>query len=276
MATRIITAIIAISIGIVLLCLSDTIVLYFVVSAISCTIIVELFRAEKITDYKISYAICILFAALFPFTEMDLFRPYRYLFVASCILLLFVSYLLQYRKLTFDKLAFMITTTTLVSLAISCMITLKNFDQNHGAFYIVLMLMAAWVADAGAYFVGTFFGKHKLCPGISPKKTIEGAVGGVFVTGIILALTCLIYQKICATQGIIFSVNYPLVVILGMVSAVLGMMGDLVASLLKRQCQIKDFGHLMPGHGGILDRFDSVLFVAPFICIILTYFQVFH
>ena len=132
------------------------------------------------------------------------------------------------------------------------------------------------MGDAGAYFVGSAIGKHKLCPDISPKKTVEGAIGGVVTTGIIFVIYAYFYRMVQLSMGVDdFSVNYIVLAVVGMVCAVLGMLGDLSASLVKRQTGIKDFGKLMPGHGGMLDRFDSVLFVAPFLAIVLKFLPVF-
>lgn len=136
----------------------------------------------------------------------------------------------------------------------------------------MLTLCGAWLADSGAYFVGTFLGRHKLCPNISPKKTVEGVIGGVITNGLIFVLLGLGYTKLIATGDV--SANYILLFVLGMICALLGLLGDLSASLLKRQTGIKDYGNIMPGHGGVMDRFDSVLFVAPFMTIALSVFNI--
>lgn len=276
MGTRITTAIVAIIIAVCVLFLSNTFVFNIAISLISVIIIRELFKAEKCMNFKTSYAICLIFVAVMPFMAMKKLLPYRYLFAVICVILLFITYLAQHKILSFDKLSFMITTSTLVSLSMCCLILIKNLDKVHGIFYVVLTLSGAWIADSGAYFVGTFLGKHKLAPEISPKKTIEGAVGGIIITGLVLALACFGYMKFQESRNVIFDVNYILIATLGMACAILGIVGDLSASLLKRQCQIKDYGNIMPGHGGMLDRFDSVLFVAPFMSLMLTYVKIFN
>ena len=131
----------------------------------------------------------------------------------------------------------------------------------------------AWIADGGAYFAGTFFGKHKLCPEISPKKTWEGFFGGLvsaIVFAILLGFGYELWDKIFTGEQH-FTVNVLVLGIIAVVCTFLGVLGDLVASLLKRQCGVKDFGNILPGHGGIMDRFDSVLFVAPFVYIAIQY-----
>ncbi len=134
-----------------------------------------------------------------------------------------------------------------------------HMEYHHGPFIVLLPLLAAWGADTCALFAGMLFGKHKLAPVVSPKKTVEGAVGGVIGGAVLVLIAALIMNKA-------LDIGMPLwsAVVLGAAGAVLGEIGDLSFSVIKRQTGIKDYGHIFPGHGGVLDRFDSVLFVAPF------------
>ena len=138
---------------------------------------------------------------------------------------------------------------------------LRIFQMNyhHGAFIVLLPLLAAWGADTCALFSGMLFGKHKLAPVVSPKKTVEGAVGGVVGGAVLVLIAAVIMNRTLDLEMPLWSA-----VVLGAVGAVLGEIGDLSFSVIKRQTGIKDYGHIFPGHGGVLDRFDSVLFVAPF------------
>ena len=113
-----------------------------------------------------------------------------------------------------------------------------------------------WIADTGAYFSGVALGKHKLCPEISPKKTIEGFIGGILTTGIVYLIAFCVYDGF-EFKTAIFAF------LIGIVCAVIGTVGDLSASMVKRQIGFKDYGKIMPGHGGLMDRFDSILFVLP-------------
>lgn len=127
-------------------------------------------------------------------------------------------------------------------------------SHNNGIFYLLMLLNFSSVCDMGAYFVGSTLGKHKLCPEISPKKTVEGAVGGILssiVVSLILVFAFSVTEKLAA--AIILTVPF----------CILGMIGDLFASAIKRTAGIKDYGNLIPGHGGILDRFDSIIMIAP-------------
>ena len=134
---------------------------------------------------------------------------------------------------------------------------LPMIDSLEGGKYLIwLVFMGSWGADTAAYYAGKFFGKRKLCPEVSPKKTIEGSIGGL------LGSACL-----CGIYGIVISSLVPHVsvihfVIIGLLTGVAGQFGDLVASSVKRYVGIKDYSNLIPGHGGILDRFDSILFNA--------------
>ncbi len=133
-------------------------------------------------------------------------------------------------------------------------------NHTNGLFYLLLLLNFSSVCDMGAYFVGVTLGKHKLCPEISPKKTVEGALGGIassIIFSIVIVLSFSLPEKLIAT------------LILTIPLCILGMLGDLFASSIKRAVNLKDYGSLIPGHGGILDRVDSILMIAPllYLCI---------
>jgi phosphatidate cytidylyltransferase len=153
------------------------------------------------------------------------------------------------------------------------------FGNFNGLYNVILCLIGAWLGDSGAYFVGRKFGKHQLSPKISPKKTVEGAVGGVVTVAVIFILFTYAYQLFCIhvrPGAVVLHPNYLLITILGIICGILGIIGDLSASIIKRSAGIKDFGNIMPGHGGLMDRFDSVLFVAPFMATIFTSISVFE
>lgn len=136
----------------------------------------------------------------------------------------------------------------------------RTMAMDTGRYFIMLPFVVAFLTDIGGYFVGVTLGKHKLCPIISPKKTVEGLVGGI-----VLAILGMVVYGLILQLGFGFNVNYFVVVVYGVLGAMGGVMGDLSFSVIKRQTGIKDYGHLIPGHGGILDRFDSVIVVAPLI-----------
>ncbi len=137
--------------------------------------------------------------------------------------------------------------------------------ENIGAYVYLLIFISAWVCDTFAYFTGRLLGKHKLIPEISPKKTVEGAIGGVIFTLIALVGYWAIVKFVP-----IFAYDIPIwyICILGITLPIVSQIGDLLASSIKRQYNIKDFGNVFPGHGGVLDRFDSAMLVAPIMCFI--------
>ena len=132
--------------------------------------------------------------------------------------------------------------------------------MDEGRYFIMLPFVVAFASDIGAYFAGVTLGKHKLCPVISPKKTVEGLIGGL-----LLAILGMVVYGLILQFGFGFKVNYFFVVIYGLIGALGGVFGDLSFSVIKRQTGIKDYGYLIPGHGGVLDRFDSVIVVAPLV-----------
>ena len=141
-----------------------------------------------------------------------------------------------------------------------------------GVWNFSLIFLAAWGTDTSAYFVGTLIGKHKLIPEISPKKTVEGSVGAIILDSGLFVLFGFIVDKVTELQ-----VNYLVLCLSGLLLSVISQLGDLIASLIKREHGVKDYGKLLPGHGGIMDRFDSVLAVTAAlmaICILFPPFAV--
>ena len=135
--------------------------------------------------------------------------------------------------------------------------------NNNGAFLIISILASIWIGDSAAYYGGTAFGRHKLFPRVSPKKSWEGAI-----FGFIFSVGALILAKVIVLNFF----SWVNILVIGIIIGIFGQIGDLVESLLKRDSEVKDSSTLIPGHGGFLDRFDSLLFSAPLILIYLKYF----
>lgn len=274
MATRIISAAVGIVVAVIILILHKTIVLNLAVGIISAVMVYEVLKAGKSLDIHILSFTAIIYAFLYPFLVVT-----RYSFAVTFIFVvcIFAGYIVSHKAIKYTSVFFTLASSLLISCAMGALIALHEFDPVNGIMYLIMGLCGAWLADSGAYFIGTFFGKNKLCPDVSPKKTIEGFVGGIFVTGLLFMLINFIYAKIMnGNTGYIVNVNYFKVCILGLLLAVIGTVGDLSASVLKRQCGIKDYGNIMPGHGGIMDRFDSVVFVAPFLYAFVTIFNIYQ
>ena len=172
------------------------------------------------------------------------------------LVVLFCEMLAAHTNLKFSTVCVAIFGGLVFPYLLSALVRLRVMEN--GQFYILVAFLLTMVPDSGAYFAGMAFGKHKLAPIISPKKTVEGAVGGVLATVAAMLLYCLVLQF-----AFKFKVNYVYAVLYGVLGAGGSILGDLTFSVIKRQTKIKDYGNLLPGHGGILDRFDSTVVVAP-------------
>lgn len=155
--------------------------------------------------------------------------------------------------------------------AFTSIVYIHDFISN-GVHIYLLTFICAWVTDSFAYFSGRLFGKHKLIPAVSPKKTVEGAIGGVVFCIVGMVVFGFVIERFFNPDGVIHA-NYLVLAISGVFISVVSQIGDLIMSLVKRQYGIKDYGKLFPGHGGILDRFDSVLAVSLILAFICTYFD---
>lgn len=204
-------------------------------------------------------------AAAVPFCEGDL----QLLVYAIFTALVFTAMLLYHKETSFKEVGVLYSMVVLIPSALQCLVALRNLNPAHGMYYVLIAVFSAWVADAGAYFAGTFFGKHKLCPEISPKKTVEGAIGGMLVNVLFMVLSGVVLSQ-GMYHGTVQAHYLPLVLV-GLFGSPISILGDLSFSLIKRSCNIKDFGSLIPGHGGILDRFDSVIFTAPFVYLLVSW-----
>lgn len=272
MATRIISSVVGIAIGITILIFAYTPLLVIALAVLSVMGIYELYKANDCLKYKVMTAIAFVYCAVNPFLHMFGDLKYITFFTTAAVIGLFAAYLPQHKNMNFEKLMYAIFVPVFLSYSMSSLYELYKLSDRHGVVYIVLALCGAWIADSGAYFTGTFLGKHKLCPEISPKKTVEGFAGGLIVNGLFFIAFNLVYISFFAKDcGVYYISSFAL----GLICALIGTVGDLSASLIKRQTGIKDFGRIMPGHGGFMDRFDSVLFVAPFMYAYLSIFNIY-
>ena len=173
-------------------------------------------------------------------------------FTALC----FSELLRSHGKLPFQQVAVTMTAGLLIPFLLSALVRIVLMDS--GRYLIPAPFVMAFMTDTGAYLVGCAIGKHKLCPIISPKKTVEGLCGGILggIVGMLL-------YGIVLRSAFGFTVNFLFAAVYGVIGAAAATFGDLMFSVIKRQTGIKDYGKLLPGHGGILDRFDSVTMVAP-------------
>jgi phosphatidate cytidylyltransferase len=197
-----------------------------------------------------------------------------YIRAAILVALIFAVYLFavivfQFGKVDMGKIALVFMTDFYVIGAFSAIILLRD-EGIAGRFLFIMPFVFSWVTDSFAYFCGRLFGKHKLIPAVSPKKTVEGAIGGA----VFCALTAFLYGFI-VQKAFGVAPNYPVLIVGGLIISVVSQIGDLVMSAIKRQYGVKDFGYMLPGHGGLLDRFDSSIAVTVILVLINTYFPIF-
>lgn len=192
----------------------------------------------------------------------DCSRPAGVLGLLLFYVLLFSEMMISGMEIPFAKTALCFAGGVLIPFMLCGLVRILNME--FGRYFIMMPFVAAFLPDIGAYFIGVFFGKHKLCPRISPKKTVEGLVGGISF-GVLGMLGYAALLQMCFD----ISVNYMFFAVIGLVSSGFSVFGDLSFSVIKRQTGIKDYGKLFPGHGGVLDRFDSVIVVTPLIEVML-------
>ena len=235
----------------------DTVLTNLVIAFICALAVYELLAATGCTRDKLVAALSIAFAAVIPLFSVQWIArhimPICYLYVVA----IFAVLLRRHSLLRIEQIAMSFLFSLVVPFSLTTMIYMRDhWGKALGIFYVLVTLGSAWLSDTGAYFTGRAFGKHKLAPVISPKKTVEGAIFGV-VGGTIGGLICravFVYAFHMPMPGI------PAAIALGLIGSVAGEIGDLSASLLKRHSGIKDYGKIFPGHGGVMDRFDSVIF----------------
>ena len=281
MKTRVITAIVGIIVLIGVMFTFNTLIFNLVIAAITLIAVHEIYSAlgfEK-KDW-------LMYAVLVPYTLLVMTSNYqvmrRLVMPMSFLLVTFYAIYLVVRNgtISYQKASGLLMFSGIVIFCFYSFIRLKELlpVEQYGydaVFFILLILCFAWGGDTCAYFAGRAFGKHKLCPVVSPKKTVEGAIGGVLGTMAFGVIITLVYSVAANrmeafTRSNIGVSMYVIIALLACVAAVLGIYGDLFASVVKRQCGIKDYGTIFPGHGGILDRFDSVMFIAPFVTMVIT------
>lgn len=243
---------------------SEKTVLSVAILAVTSIALYEVYRAYQLHKIKMLLFFGVLTAVLFSFGNL-LSGLQILAFVFVFLLFAVVFLLLRHVQFSTKELGTCVFMTLVISYSFANLVYLRQMEK--GVFYIWLPFIIAWMSDTMAYFTGRFFGKHKLCEKISPKKTIEGAIGGVLgsIIGLYLYLAVMHF-------GFDIAVKPLLLLPLGGFGAVLSQMGDLFASVIKRENGIKDFGNIMPGHGGVLDRFDSLLLTMPFVFLFVSLF----
>ncbi len=260
MKTRIITGLCLAPI-LVLVLLSNVYVVSAAVAIISVMGLFEFFKATEISKHKglcaVGYVAAVL-VCLRTYIPAYLYMPFFYVGLMA----IFCVMLKCHKTVSVIDAGLLIFAVIYIPFLLSTLIDLKGLQYGTRLLWIVFI--GAFATDTFAYFSGVFFGKHKLCPEISPKKTIEGSIGGTVGCVVLLLLYGLLLEK-----GFKMDINYIKLGVLGLIISPVSQIGDLTASIIKRKYGVKDYGSLFPGHGGILDRLDSVIAVAPLVYIYL-------
>lgn len=212
----------------------------------------ELVRMSRLQNNFIYFIIATIFLCFIMYPAYDItflnFTMNQFDILILFIAVLLIATVITKNRFTFDQAGFLLLATLYIGIAFYFLIMLRFTGLN----YFLFVLFIIWATDTGAYFIGKSFGKRKLWPEISPNKTIGGAIGGV-LTAIVVGI---IFQMIYP-----FDKSFAMVILITIVISIFGQIGDLVASAIKRHYKVKDSGRIFPGHGGVLDRLDSLLFV---------------
>lgn len=279
MKTRIITGAVALCVFVPVLILSHTVALPILISLCS---VLAVYEMSACIGLKRAFPLTIpfyLIAAGLPFlirygANHDLFRQVS--LVAALILALYFFAVLTFShgKYKLADVSVCFFTLFYILAGFNSILFLRDFVKPGGQYVYLTVFIGAWVTDTFAYFCGMLFGrggKHKLIPDVSPKKTVEGSIGGTVFCILAMLLFGMIVNSITELHA-----NYLLLTVGGLLAAIVAQVGDLCMSVIKRTYGIKDYGTLFPGHGGILDRFDSVLAVSIVMAAFCSFFRFFE
>ncbi|MDR0922588.1 MAG: phosphatidate cytidylyltransferase [Lactobacillales bacterium] len=257
MKTRVITAVVALAVFVPIVVKGGLFIQ--ILAALMATVgVYELFRMKNLDVRSFEGVLSILGAIflVFPFQNYLSFLPENgswYLFYLT-VLILLGALVISKNSYTIEEAGFPVITSLYVGVGFQSFVLARQ-DSLQALFFALFIV---WATDIGAYMFGRKFGKHKLAPEVSPNKTIEGSAGGILSAVVVAAIFLFIYPAKDT-----FNLSTPYILIMTVVFSIFGQFGDLVESSIKRYFDVKDSGNILPGHGGILDRFDSLLFVFP-------------
>ncbi|NLK99332.1 MAG: phosphatidate cytidylyltransferase [Clostridiales bacterium] len=262
--TRLISGIMLLAIAITVITLGENVLFgaVLVISLVGMTELYKIVKVERSLLGIIGYLVAIGYNILIYFSLDD----YLQLLFIGFLLILMVVYVIAYPLYRIEQVMTVFFGLFYVAIMLSYIYRVAALED--GAILVWLIFIGAWGSDTCAYAVGILLGKHKMAPRLSPKKSVEGCVGGVIGA----ALIGYIYALILGDKIVGLANPRVLFAIIGASSSVISQIGDLAASAIKRNYNIKDYGILIPGHGGILDRFDSIIFTAPIVYYLAVFF----
>lgn len=259
MKTRVITALILTALFLPVLIFSDTVVFPLAMSFVGVVSVFEIARCIKINKHYIvapAYIAAICLPICVRYLAGSVFAMIAFIFAVIYIMYLFSITTFSHGKIAISDISTLFMTTVYIIAASTSIVYVRDYG-NVGKYIYMLIFFGAWFTDIFAYFCGMLFGKHKLIPDVSPKKTVEGSIGGI-----IFATASFVIYGIITNNFFETSSNLVFLAVGGIIVSILSQIGDLLMSHIKRHYGIKDYGKIFPGHGGMLDRFDSILAVA--------------
>ncbi|OOB77116.1 MAG: hypothetical protein BEN19_02460 [Epulopiscium sp. Nuni2H_MBin003] len=261
MLVRILTGLVGAPVVLFIL-ISGTTAMQIIGTAVGIIAMMEYFKAVS-TTYKPMQILGIGAIAVY-FIFYRFIIDYYHIYISILLILTLTINVIKYPKYTLNDITITFFGVIYVGLLLGLIISIR--EMISGLFWVVLIFVCAWGSDTCAYFIGKFFGAKKLTPILSPKKTIAGAIGGIIGASIMVWIYC--YIMIHLEQIVLSTSQIIVLVIVGGICALLSQIGDLAASSIKRAVNVKDYGRMFPGHGGVLDRIDSVLLITPLVYIV--------
>lgn len=239
-----------------------------IVAAIAAYEIMRVSKCKNKVLTGVSMAVAAVIPAYVDFNLQDHIPVPVSVLIAVYIIAMLIIMLRYYETTKFEHVALALFGSIVIPASLGTLFGVRDlcvnypdlFQRSHSVFLILFAMYGAWISDTFAYFVGRKLGKHKLAPRVSPKKSVEGAIGGVIGNVIVCVITFLVCDKFFFALE---TINVWMVIPAAVIISILGIIGDLSASVIKRNFGEKDFGNLFPGHGGVLDRIDSFLVTMP-------------
>ena len=272
MLKRILVAVVFVPLLFVVLFFLEPVWLAVVMAAICALASFELLRATQVAHHSGMYLFTALSAAVIP---IGVWLGYGYMAVQGVALALMMAVFWisirlydHERPVRFEDVLLCLFGGVMIPACLSALVWLKGMEQ--GRFLVLLPVICAFLTDGGAYFAGIFLGKHRGVTRVSPNKSLEGYIGGILSGAVFLLIYGVVLERFAGLDA-----SLPVLALYGLVGSAVTELGDLSFSFVKRQFGVKDYGNLLPGHGGMLDRFDSMVFAAPALMLLVKLFPPF-